>query len=263
MNSGEKVAANWQSAQELLDHAAAGGADMAALPELFTYLGASSRHPEVAEPIPGYTGRKLAGIARKHKMWVLGGSFLESADSRIYNTSLLFDRKGKQIACYRKIHLFDVNLPGQPPMRESATLASGSRVVSAQTENGLVGLTICYDIRFPELYRRLSGRGVKLFFLPSAFTFETGEYHWEPLLRARAIENQAFMVAPVQCGTWSDEKTTRRCYGDSMVVDAWGEIIARRRDGVGVTFAELDFEQLEEVRKKLPALRHRRLNLQN
>ncbi len=234
---------------------------MAALPELFTYLGPSTRHSEVAEPIPGKTSRKLASIARKHRLWVLGGSFLESADGRIYNTSLLFNREGRQVARYRKIHLFDVDLPGQSLMRESATLASGTRVVSAQTEIGLVGLTICYDLRFPELYRRLSARGAKLIFVPSAFTFETGEHHWEPLLRARAIENQAFIVAPAQWGTWSDEKESRRCYGNSMVVDAWGEVITRARDGVGVTFAELDFAHLEKVRKQLPALQHRRLDL--
>ncbi len=261
MNSGDNVAANWRSAEELLEVAAAGRADLAALPELFTYLGSSSRHPEVAEPIPGPSSRRLAKMARQHEMWVLGGSFLESAEGRIYNTSLLFDREGKQIARYRKIHLFDVDLPGQSLIRESATLASGSRVVTAQTEIGCVGLTICYDIRFPELYRRLCMQGAKVFFVPSAFTLETGKYHWETLLRARAIENQTFVVAPAQCGTWNDEKQKRSCYGNSMVADPWGEVIARATDGVGVTYAELDFTYLEEVRKRLPALQHRRPDL--
>jgi len=260
MNSGEDVEANRGQAAELLGEAANGGADLAALPEVWTYMGSARRHREVAEPIPGPTTEWLSSLAGQRSMWVLGGSVLEAGeDGAVFNTSPLFDRSGELVATYRKIHLFDVDLPGQPPIRESFTYSPGEDVVTAQTEFGVAGLSVCYDVRFPELYRALVARGAELVFVPSAFTFETGKDHWDVLIRARAIESQAFVLAPAQWGTWGPPGQNRRCFGNSLAVDPWGRVLARAPDGVGVTFAHLDLEELGRVRERLPALRHRRL----
>lgn len=263
MNSGDEVEANRASAGELLAAAAEGGADLACLPEVWTCLGSAKRHREVAEPVPGPTSEWLAEIARANGMWVHGGSILESGgdDGKVFNTSLLFDRSGELVARYRKIHLFDVQLPGQPPIRESFSYTAGDEVVTAETEFGRAGLSICYDVRFPELYRALVAQGAELLFVPAAFTYETGKDHWDVLLRARAIEEQAFVIAAAQWGTWGPPEQNRRCFGNSLVADPWGRVVARAEDGVGVTFAELDLEEVRRVREALPALRHRRLNL--
>ena len=258
VNAGDDPEANRKVAGELLDAAAEGGAELAGLPELFTYLGPTSRHADVAEPIPGPTSEWLREIAARHGMWILGGSFLEADGGGVFNTSLLLDHRGEIVASYRKIHRFDVDLPGQPPIRESATVAAGDRLVTVDTEFGVIGLSICYDLRFPELYRALAGRGAVLLFVPAAFTLETGRDHWEVLLRARAIENQAFVVAPAQWGAWGRPEDNRRCYGRSLVADPWGTVIATAPDGVGVTFADLDLAAIERVRGRLPALSHRR-----
>jgi len=259
MNAGDEPEANRKAAGELLEEAADGGADLAGLPELFTYLGPSSRHRDVAEPIPGPTSAWLQETARRRGVWILGGSFLEADLDRIYNTSLLIDRRGDVVARYRKIHRFDVDLPGQPALRESATTSAGEEIVSADTEFGVAGMSICYDLRFPELYRALAGRGAALLFVPAAFTLETGRDHWEVLLRARAIENQAFVIAPAQWGAWGRPEDGRRCYGRSLVADPWGTVVATAPDGVGVTFAEVDLSAVTRVRERLPALAHRRL----
>jgi predicted amidohydrolase len=260
MNSRDDVEANLRQAGELLEKAAAGGADLAGLPEVWTYMGSAGRHREVAEPVPGRTSQWLSEIARRHGMWILGGSVLEAGeDGKVFNTSLLVDRAGELVAHYRKIHLFDVELPGQPPIRESFSYTPGEEIVTAETEFGRVGLSICYDVRFPELYRALVARGAEILFVPSAFTFETGKDHWDVLLRARAIEGQAFVLAPAQWGTWGRPESNRRSYGNSLAVDPWGTVIARAPHGVGVTFAELDLEEVRRVRERLPALRHRRL----
>ncbi|HEX7464060.1 MAG TPA: carbon-nitrogen hydrolase family protein [Actinomycetota bacterium] len=261
MNSRDDVEANLRRAGELLEEAAGGGADLAGLPEVWTYVGSAARHREVAEPVPGRTSDWLSETALRHRMWILGGSILEAGDDgKVFNTSLLVDREGELVARYRKIHLFDVELPGQPPIRESFSYTPGDEIVTAETEFGRVGLSICYDVRFPELYRALVVRGAEIVFVPSAFTFETGKDHWDVLLRARAIEGQTFVLAPAQWGTWGRSGSGRRCYGNSLAVDPWGRVVARAPDGVGVTFAELDLGEVSRVRERLPALRHRRLN---
>ena len=191
-------------------------------------------------------------------MWVLGGSFLEADGGAVFNTSLLVDRRGELVAKYRKIHRFDVDLAGQPSIRESATVGAGAEVVAADTEFGVAGMTICYDLRFPELYRSLADRGAVLLFVPAAFTLETGRDHWEVLLRARAIENQAFVVAPAQWGAWGRPEDNRRCFGRSLVADPWGTVVATAPDGIGVTFADLDLAAVGRIRERLPALSHRR-----
>jgi deaminated glutathione amidase len=258
-NCGEDVAANEEQVFGLLEGATAGGADLAALPEIWPRQGSAREIREAAEPLPGPRTDRLAKVAARHRMWVHGGSVLERDGERIYNTSVLFDRSGELVATYRKIHLFDADPPGAVPSRESSVFSAGDQVVTAETEFGRVGLSICYDVRFPELYRALAVRGATILFVPAAFRFETGVDHWEPLLRARAIEDQAFVVAAAQWGTWGSPDRERRNFGHSLVADPWGNLVAQAPDGVGVTFAELDLARVEQVRQILPSLRHRRL----
>ena len=260
MSAGDDVAANLLKAEALVAAAAAGGADLAALPEVFMFRGPARRSAEVAEPVPGPTTERLAIAARRHRMWVLAGSMLEADGPHVYNTSLLFDRSGEQVARYRKIHLFDVELPGVPPLRESDTYTAGEEIVTAGTEFGRVGLSVCYDLRFPELYRALMARGAETLFVPSNFQHATGVDHWEVLLRARAIENQSFVLAAAQWGTWGDPAKGWRAHGASLAVDPWGRVLARGpAEGTEVVLADLDFSELRRVRSALPALVHRRL----
>ena len=262
MRSGEDVEANVSTAERLLHEAAEDGADLAALPETFTYLGSLEGRAAAAEPIPGPTTERLAAIARGRAMWVLGGSVIETDGQHRYNTSILFDRAGELVARYRKIHLFDVELPGQPPFRESATFTRGEELVTYETDVARVGLSICYDLRFPELYRGLMVLGAEVLFVPAQFQDQTGKDHWEVLLRARAIEDQCFVVAPAQWGTFGPLERGRRSFGHSLVVDPWGRVLVEApAEGDGVWFAELDLAELRRIRQQLPALQHRRLGL--
>jgi deaminated glutathione amidase len=258
-NCGEDVAANEEQVFGLLEEAAAGGADLAALPEVWPRQGSARQIREAAELVPGHRTELLAEVAARHRMWVHGGSVLERDGERIFNTSVVFDRSGELIATYRKIHLFDADPPGAVPSRESTVFTPGDQVVTAETEFGRVGLSICYDVRFPELYRALAVQGATIMFVPAAFRYETGIYHWEPLLRARAIEDQAFVVAAAQSGTWGPPGRERRNFGHSLVADPWGRVLVEAPDGPGVTFVELDLGQVQHTREVLPALRHRRL----
>jgi deaminated glutathione amidase len=259
MNSGADVSANLDAADALLEEAAGRGADLAAVPEYFAFLGPSAERATVAEPVPGPVTDRLAAAARRRSMWVLGGSVLERQEGRVYDTSVLIDRSGEVVARYRKIHLYDVDLPGQRPFRESATIAAGEQLVTHETEFGRVGLSICYDARFPELYRGLMARGSEVLFVPAQFQDETGKDHWHVLLRARAIEDQCFVVAPAQCGRFGQD---RRSFGHSLIVDPWGRVLAEgAADEPGVWTADLDFTELRRIRQALPALSHRRLGL--
>jgi deaminated glutathione amidase len=260
MHSGEDVEANVKEAEALLGEAADGAADLAVLPEMFPFMGPARLRAKVAEPVPGPITDRLAALARDRSMWVLGGSVLEADERRVFNTSVLVDRTGGLVARYRKIHLFDAEPPGQPPIRESETFSAGEELVTHETEFGRIGLTICYDLRFPELYRGLMALGAEMFTVPAQFQWATGVDHWEVLLRARAIENQCFVLAAGQWGTYGRPEDNRRSYGNSMVVDPWGRVLVRApEEGTGVSFADLDFVALREVREKLPALRNRRL----
>lgn len=263
MNAGrDDIEANVATAVRLLHDAADGGADLAALPELFPFYGSHGRSQELAAPVPGPLTDPLAEVARARGMWVLGGSVPEAADGHVYNASALFDREGELVARYRKIHLFDVDIAGQPPLRESGLYAAGDQLVTHEVEDVRVGMSICYDLRFPELYRGLMAVGAEVLLVPSAFTAVTGEAHWEVLLRARAIEDQCFVVAPAQWGSWGPPEDGRRCYGNSMAVDPWGSVLVRApEEGDGVWFADLDMAALREIRRTLPALQHRRLGL--
>jgi predicted amidohydrolase len=263
MRSGDDVAANLAEARRLLQEAAKDGADLAVLPELFAYLGPASRVAQIAEPLAGgAASESLASAAREHRMWVLGGSVHERDGEHVYNTSPLFDRAGELVARYRKIHLFDVDLEDQPPFRESVTFTAGTEIVSHPVEDVRAGLTICYDLRFPELFRALMAVGTELFLVPAQFQHRTGVAHWEVLLRARATEDQCFVAAAAQWGEFGASEERRRSYGRSMIVGPWGDILVEApEDGAGVWSADLDLTELRRVRAILPALEHRRLGL--
>jgi predicted amidohydrolase len=253
------LARNLARAEHWIARAAADGAELVALPENFAYMRdeAPGPHP-AAQPLDGPVGRFLAEQARRHRIVLAGGTLPEAipGDARVHNTSLVFERDGSVAAVYRKIHLFDVELPGAVH-EESRGVAAGKEIVVAETSVGRLGLSICYDVRFPELYRALSGAGARILLVPSAFTVPTGRDHWEVLLRARAIENQCFVLAAAQVGQHTKQRQT---YGRSLVVDPWGTLLAQVPDGEGCAVADLDFEAQERVRARLPALRHRVLS---
>jgi predicted amidohydrolase len=241
--------------------AASSGAELVCLPENFGFMGEEARKRELAERLdgafPGPILSTLMEAATKHGVWVLGGGMPERSDdlARPYNTAVLIDRSGGVAATYRKIHLFDVSLPDGTSYRESAATSPGTDVVTAEVLGKRLGLSICYDVRFPELYRRLVDQGARIVTVPAAFTLTTGKDHWLPLLRARAIENQVYVVAPAQHGRHSRGRQT---YGKSVIIDPWGEVIAQCSEGEGVATARLDFEYQDRVRTALPSLLHRR-----
>ena len=258
MTTASDKAANLEKAEGLIRLAAARGARLVALPEVFNWRGKRTEEAAAAETLEGPTLTLMGGLARELEIYLLAGSVTEHVpgQSRRYNTSVLFGPEGLRLAVYRKIHLFDVDLPGRVTIKESDAKIPGEEVVTASTKLGTVGLSICYDLRFPELYRRLAFAGARLLMIPSAFTFPTGEAHWDTLIRARAIEDQCYVVAPAQFGLnvhgFSD-------YGNSMIVDPWGRVLARASDQEGVVTAPIDMEYLERVRRELPALAHARL----
>jgi deaminated glutathione amidase len=258
MVASDDKAANVREADRWIREAAVRGACVVALPEVFVWRGVKKQEREAAEPIPGPTSEWLADLARELGIFLLGGSILEAipGTTKAYNTSLLFGPEGSLLASYRKIHLFDVDLKEGVSTRESDTRAAGDQVVVAETPLCPMGLSICYDLRFPELYRRMMARGARLIFVPSAFTAYTGKAHWEALLRSRAIENQAYVVAPAQFGKSPNSFET---HGHSMIIDPWGKILAELPDGAGVIRAEVDLDYLTKVRTELPCLEHRKL----
>jgi predicted amidohydrolase len=257
LNARDDRAANLKAARSLLARAADLGADFAVLPEYTDYLGRSAGMPP-PESIDGEFATFFADAARELGIWVLAGSFHEAgpSPSLTYNTSLVFDRSGALAATYRKIHLYDVEIPGRVSYKESATVAPGSSLVSVSVEGVQVGLSICYDLRFPELYRSLAVDGATVLVVPAAFMMHTGRDHWEVLLRARAIENQCYVLAAGQIG---DHEPSRTCFGRSMVVDPWGTVVAQAPDEVTVVTADLDLGRLETIRSELPSLANRRL----
>ena len=257
LNARDNRADNLRVARELLERAAAAGADFAMLPEYVDYLGPSAGAPK-PEPIDGEFATFFADAARDLGIWVHAGSFHEiGPDSeRTFNTSLIFGRDGTLAATYRKIHLYDVEIPGRVSYQESRTVAPGTELITAPIDGVPFGLSICYDLRFPELYRRLAVDGATVLVVPAAFMMHTGRDHWEVLLRARAIENQCYVLAAGQIG---DHEPHRTCFGRSMVVDPWGTVVAQAPDTIGITVADLDFERLSLVRAELPSLANRRL----
>ena len=257
MNSGADKEANIATALDLIDRAARRGARLVVLPEVWTYLGPDEGNRPNAEPVPGPVSDLLADRARRHGIYVHGGSFLESRQGEpgLLNTSLVFSPDGDIIARYSKIHMFDVVLDGDAKYMESATVTPGDEIVTLDIDGVPVGLAICYDLRFPELFRILALRGARLIVLPAAFTMTTGKDHWEVLIRARAIENETFFVA---CGQWGMHPPGNWCYGRSMIVDPWGTVLATAQDGVGIAQASLSDERVTAVRRQIPSLANRR-----
>ena len=258
VNSRNNPAENLASVEHFLERAAAMGAQFVGLPEFWTYLGPYSGFEEAAQTIPGPTIERLQEKARKHKMIVHAGSMVErSPDTpgKFHNTSVLINRDGEIVAQYRKIHLFDVDLANGEKHYESERIVPGDQVVTAEIDGITFGLTVCYDLRFPELYRSLALRGAQILLVPAAFTLHTGRDHWEVLLRARAIENLCYVVAPAQVGKYPPN---RQCFGRSMIIDPWGLVLAQAQDMPTVSMAEIDLAQIEPARAQIPCLGHRR-----
>jgi predicted amidohydrolase len=260
MTSTDDLAANLESARCWVRAAVARGAEWVGLPENFAYLRREGIPFPCAQSIDGEIIGCVREWAREHGVWILGGTFPESTgrDARVYNTSVLISPTGEIAAVYRKIHLFDVDLSssGGGVYRESAAIAPGDDVVVASTPFGVLGLSVCYDLRFPELFRAMATRDARWIAVPSAFAPETGRDHWEVLLRARAIENLAFVLAPAQCGRHGPDRAS---YGRSMIIDPWGRVRAQAGDRPGVIVADCDPAELERARVALPALTHRRI----
>jgi nitrilase len=251
------------AAGDLLREAKDLGCDIACLPENFSFIGLRDADKlQVAEPDrEGPVQSFLSDTARKLKIWILGGTIVIRGDTerRVANASLLIDAAGKRVARYDKIHLFDVTIPGRDEQyRESTHVAPGRELVVADTPVGKLGLSVCYDMRFPELYRELVSKGAEWLVMPAAFTVPTGRAHWETLLRARAIENLCYVVAPAQTGTHTSGRET---YGDSLIVDYWGQVLSRLAKGTGVITAEIDLAKEAETRTRFPALDNRQLGL--
>jgi len=261
MTSGPEVDANLAQAGVLLAEAAASGARLAVLPENFSFLGLRDADKRAVAETDGAgpVQEFLAASARRLGLWIVGGTvpLRNGADGRVAAASLVYDAEGARVARYDKIHLFDVDIPGRAETyRESANVAPGTRPVVLDTPVGRLGLSVCYDVRFPELYRHLSAAGAQLLSVPSAFTAPTGRAHWETLLRARAIENLCYVIAAAQSGI---HPSGRETYGDSMIVDFWGRILKRVPRGRGCAVAEVDLALQGSVRASFPALRHRTL----
>lgn len=256
MNSRGDKAENIRIALELIDRAAATGARLVALPEIWTYLGNPDGNRANAEPSDGPVAELLAERARKHRIYLHGGSYhqTEPGNPRVLNTALVFNPDGDLIAKYSKIHMFDVVLDGVATYEESATVAPGDEIVTFDMDGLRVGLAICYDLRFPELFRILALHGADVIVLPAAFTMTTGKDHWEVLIRARAIESGVYMVAPGQVGTDGNGKW---CYGRSLIVDPWGTVLATAPDMETVIEATVDRSYLAKIRRQVPSLANR------
>ncbi len=262
MSSSSNKEKNLKQAKKLIELAVKKKADFIALPEVFNYRGNLMEAVKFAENIPGYSTNFISLLAKQYKVWILIGSMLETVGasrdlpSKPFNTSVLINPNGKIVSKYRKMHLFDIKLKGKEIL-ESSRNQAGKNPKLVKVENVKVGLSICYDLRFPELYRYYSKNGAEIICVPSSFTKHTGEAHWHTLIKARAIENLAYVIAPNQAGTGSGGIKT---YGHSLIVDPWGKILAEASaDKEEVIFAEINLDYLEKIRKNLPALEHRKL----
>jgi predicted amidohydrolase len=263
MTSSHIVADNLAAAAVLLREAKEAGAEVACLPENFCFIGLKDADKlQIAEEDgSGPVQQFLSDTARSLKMWILGGTIVLRGDTptRVANSSLLIDDAGKRVARYDKIHLFDVTIPGRNEQyRESSHVMPGREPVLADTPVGRLGMSVCYDMRFPELYRELVAQGAEWLAMPAAFTVPTGRAHWETLLRARAIENLCYVVAPAQSGTHSSGRET---YGDSIIVDYWGQVLSRLAKGTGVITADIDLAKQADSRLRFPALANRQLGI--
>ncbi|MEL7647955.1 MAG: carbon-nitrogen hydrolase family protein [Sedimentibacter sp.] len=243
---------------KLIDEAALKGAKLVAMAEYFNLIGDNIGEGGAEEEIPGLTIDLMREKAIEHNMWILCGSIAEkNHDGKPYNTSVLLSNKGEIVCKYSKLHMFDVELNSGISAKESDTKQAGNRIVTAETELGHFGFSICYDMRFPELYRIMALKGAQVIFVPANFTMPTGKDHWEPLLRARAIENSCYIIAPGQIG----KKTRFDAYGKSLIIDPWGNIIAKASDKNCVITAEIDYDYLQSIRDQIPSLKNRRTDV--
>lgn len=256
MDSGLEIEKNLGRADQLL--AGAEHVDLVALPEVFACRGSDADYRRSAQALDDSIIAWAAALAREKVAWILAGSFCERSGDKVFNTSVLLDRDGQIAATYRKIHLFEAFLDDGGRIREADAFDPGDTPVMADVDGWQTGLTICYDLRFPELFRSVSADGAHLFVVPANFTQRTGRDHWEVLLRARAIENQCFVVAPGQCG--ANRVTGVASYGNSMVIGPWGEILCRAGETEELLVAELDPQYLSQIRERIPVLKHRRLS---
>lgn len=262
LNSSHEVAINLEKMSYWIEKAAQSGANLIVLPENVVLMGKSENDKiNIAEtfghgPIQALFGK----LSKKYKIWLLAGTLPLKTEQKTHVTasSLLYNSEGNCVARYDKIHLFDVVVqPGKEVHQESKSIVPGQEIVSVKSPLGKIGLSICYDLRFPELFRKLFNQGVELFLLPAAFTQITGEAHWEVLIRARAIENFSYVVASAQTGTHSNGRTT---FGHSMIVDPWGKILDQLPEEEGVVMAEIDLDYLYDLRQRFPVLEHQRLH---
>jgi predicted amidohydrolase len=255
LRGGADKADNWRRAEKLVEEAAADGARLVVLPEKWNAIGDAAVLRGAAEEIPeGETSRLLSRWAQHLAVTIVGGSITESHDGVLSSTCPVFGSDGSLLARYRKIHMFDVEVGGQV-YRESEAETAGDRPVVIEAEGWQVGLTVCYDVRFPELYRQETLMGAELITVPAAFTMFTGKDHWELLLRARAVENQLYVVAANQ---WSSFAPGKQTYGRSMIIDPWGLVLASAPDSDCVITADLDRERMQRIRQELPSLANRR-----
>lgn len=261
LTSADDLAQNLEKCERLVRSASERGAELVVLPENFAFFSADTSRRDVAESLDGEPGpirQALGRWAREYSVTIVGGGFPERAEDRArpYNTAVVLGSDGEVRASYRKIHLFDVDLSDGTHLRESDATKAGDTPVVVEVRGFKVGLSICYDLRFPELYRALADQGAELVLVPAAFTLHTGKDHWHVLLRARAIEGQVWVAAAGQFGQHPKGRST---YGHSMIIDPWGTVVSEASDGEGMALAWIDRDRLEKVRAGLPCLRHRRL----
>ena len=259
MDTGNDKPKNLAAAFGYVDEAAAAGAQLVTFPEVMNLDGQNVGEGGGAESVPGYTTGLLAAKAKEHGIYIHSGSFSEMipGEDRSYNSSVIIDPEGAIIAHYSKLHTFDVTLPDGSVQRESARIRPGEGISTVDTPLGMLGMSICYDIRFGEMYRLMALRGAQVIFACANFTMPTGKDHWETILRTRAIENGVYIVAADQIG----KKADFTAYGNSMVVDPWGTVIARAPDRPGIIYAEIDLDYLDSVRAKIPSLKNRRTDI--
>lgn len=256
MNSSHNVKENLHELEPFFVQARKGGAALLVLPENFAFMGmqAGDKLLIAEEHGDGEIQRTVSELAKRNSIWVIAGSiFLYHSKTQVKATSLVYNNKGENIACYDKIHLFDATVSDKEFHHESRTISPGSKPIVVDTPVGRIGLSICYDLRFPELYRQLVLEGAELFTVPSAFTAITGAAHWEVLVRARAIENLCYVLAPNQGGVHTNGRYT---HGHSMIVDPWGKIISEQSEGSGVIFADIDLQHLQQLRRQFPCNEH-------
>lgn len=255
MRSSASIEDNLNFVKQMAEQAYEASVSVLVLPENFAFMGSTERLLEIAEPYKeGAIQEKIAALARAYNLWIIAGTIpIKTAGSRVRARNMVIDNRGQHVAFYDKIHLFDVHVSDSQPYQESKTTEPGDKPVVVATPIGKVGLTVCYDLRFPELYQKLLFEGAELFTVPSAFTAVTGQAHWSTLLKARAIENLSYVVASAQYG---QHENGRHTYGHSMVIEPWGSIIAHKEEGLGLVTASIDLHRLHQLRKQFPCTEH-------